>query len=141
MSKDLNYFFPEQVEKREAGFTLVASKRFKDAEGKQVEWEFEYPTHENFKKIKEAGTVRKVEKGKIKFEFSQDAMVMMAIETTCVYPDLKNADLQDAYGALSVVELIQKMLYADEINKLGNDLQIKLGLVDNPVEMLEDAKN
>lgn len=138
---DLNYFFPDQIEKRDSGFSLVASPRIKDGDGNPIEWRFEYPSHEDFKKIKDAASERKVEKGKLKIEFNQDAMIMKAIEITCSYPDLKNADLQDAYGAFSVKELIQKMLYADEINKLGNELQIKLGLVDNPVEMLEEAKN
>lgn len=141
MSKELNYFFPDQVEKRDAGFSLVASHRIKDGEGNPIEWRFEYPNHEDFKKIKDAASERKVDKGKLKIEFNQDAMILKAIEIACVYPDLKNAELQDAYGVFGVRELIQKMLYADEINKLGNELQVKLGLVDNPVEMLEDAKN
>lgn len=141
MSKELNYFFPDQVEKRDAGFSLVASHRIKDGEGNPIEWVFEYPNHKDFKKIKDAASERKVDKGKLRFEYNQDAMILKAIEISCIYPDLKNAELQDAYQAYSVQELIQKMLYADEINKLGNQLQVKLGLVDNPAEMLEAAKN
>ena len=141
MTKDLSCFFPEQVKKRDLGFTVPVSNRFLNADGNVIEWEFKFPTHEIFKKIKEAGQKQVVKNGKIKFEFDQDDMFKEAIIECIEYPDLKNAKLQDAYKALDATELLKKMLYPDEVEKLGREVSVKIGLIENPAELLENAKN
>lgn len=139
--RDLSIFFPEQVVKREAGFILTPTKRIKGEEGKPVSWEFIYPDYKTFKEIKEAGQKQSVEGGKILFKSDPDNLFLKAITECAVFPDLKNAKLQDAYKAVSPEELLQKMLYPDEVEKLGRDIAVKIGLIDDPMSLLEEAKN
>ena len=54
-------FFPEHIKKRETGFVLKVSSRFLDEEGEPIFWEFEYPSHEKFKEIKESGQLQVME--------------------------------------------------------------------------------
>lgn len=139
--RDLSFFFPDKVGKREQSFTLEVSNRFKDDEGKAVKFEFEFPSHEKFKEIKKAAS-RQVRKGnKMSFEYDQYGMYIKAITECNIYPNFKTAELQDMYKTTSPKELIEKMLYPDEIEKLGQDLSIKIGLVDDPIDLVDDAKN
>lgn len=139
--RDLSFFFPEKIEKREENFTLKVSERFKDDKGKVIEFEFIYPDHEQFKDIKKEASKKKTKNGKITFDFSQYDMYMKAITECNTYPNFKNANLQDAYKATSARELVEKMLYPDEIENLGQKLSIKIGLMENPLDLVDDAKN
>lgn len=141
MTKDLSLFFPEQVAKREVGFTKIASRRFKDEEGNIIKWEFSYPTHEDFKKIKKAASKQIVEGNKIKYDYDQDAMFMEGIISTITFPNLKDAALQDAYNAYTPKELLENMLYPDELEKLGREVAIEIGAAENPFDLLDEAKN
>lgn len=141
MAKDLSLFFPEQVEKREAGFILSPTKRIKDSEGKPIAWEFSYPDHKTFKAIKEAGQRQGVENGKIVFKSDPDGLFIKAIVETVSFPDLKNAELQDAYKVTCAEDLLKELLYPDELERLGSQVAIKLGLIDDPMSLLEAAKN
>lgn len=141
MTKDLSLFFPDQVEKREAGFLLTPTKRIKDQNGSPITWEFSYPDHKTFKAIKEAGQRQGVENGKIVFKSDPDGLFLKAIVETLTFPDLKNAALQDAYKVTSAEDLLKELLYPDELEKLGSQVAIKLGLIEDPMSLLEAAKN
>lgn len=58
-----------------------------------------------------------------------------------VFPDLKNAELQKAYGVLGEVELLKTMLYAGEFAELGQAVQELSGLDTDINEEIEEVKN
>ena len=58
-----------------------------------------------------------------------------------VFPDLKNAELQKAYGVLGEVELLKTMLYAGEFAELAQAVQELSGLDTDINEEIEEAKN
>ncbi len=58
-----------------------------------------------------------------------------------VFPDLKNAELQKAYGALGESALLQKMLYVGEYAELAQAVQELSGLDTDINEDIEEAKN
>ena len=55
--------------------------------------------------------------------------------------DLKNAELQQAYGVLGEAELLKAMLYVGEFAELAQAVQELSGLDVDINEEIEDAKN
>lgn len=58
-----------------------------------------------------------------------------------VFPDLKNVDLQKAYGVLGEVKLLKKMLYTNEYNALVEAVQDLSGMDDDFNDLKDDVKN
>ena len=82
-----------------------------------------------------------VEGNKIKYDYDQDAMFLEGIISTISFPNLKDAELQDAYNSYTPQELLENMLYPDELEKLGRDVAIEIGAAENPFDLLDEAKN
>ena len=61
--------------------------------------------------------------------------------TAVVSPDLDNAELQKAYGALGRVKLLKKMLLIGEFTALGEAVRELSGLDIGINEDIEEAKN
>lgn len=141
---ELSFFFPENVEKREQYFYITPTERIKGADGKPVVWKFEYPNQENFEDIQKA-SVKRDKDGKLMLEADFTGMDFAAIEHCCIYPDLKNGELQDAYNVGGAEDseraLIEKLLYPDEIYNLGQAILKKIGLAKDYQELIKDAKN
>ncbi|MFU0784495.1 MAG: Phage portal protein [Thermoanaerobacterium thermosaccharolyticum] len=58
-----------------------------------------------------------------------------------VFPDLKNAELQKAYGVLGEVELLNKMLTIGEFATLSEAVSELSGLDEDINQDIEEAKN
>lgn len=63
------------------------------------------------------------------------------LAASVVSPDLDAVDIQDAYGASSARELIDKMLLAGERNRLFNAIRELNGLDKSLDDMVKEAKN
>ena len=74
-------------------------------------------------------------------EFDRFKYVDEITAAAVVFPDLKNADLQKAYGALGEVKLLKKMLYTNEYNALVEAVQDLSGMDDDFDDLKNDAKN
>ena len=63
------------------------------------------------------------------------------VAAAVVYPDLKNAELQKAYGVLGEVELLNAMLTIGEYATLSQAVTELSGLDEDINDLIEDAKN
>lgn len=62
------------------------------------------------------------------------------LKATIIYPDLKDVELQDSYGALGEINLLEEMLTAGEYNSLTDAIQ-KFNHFTGYKELVEKAKN
>mgnify|MGYP003940141993 CR=1 FL=1 len=63
------------------------------------------------------------------------------VANSVVFPDLKNAELQRAYGVLGEIELLKVMLLAGEYAELAQQVQKLSGLDIDINEEIEEVKN
>lgn len=63
------------------------------------------------------------------------------VAAAVVYPDLKSAELQKAYGVLGEAELLNVMLTIGEYAKLSQAVTELSGLDEDINDLIEDAKN
>ncbi len=130
----LNAFLnPVKVENQE----IIISNRFIE-DGKPVPFVIRPISQEENKHL-----IKKVTKRDKKgFEtFDRAEYVSALTASAVVFPDLKNAELQNAYGVLGESALLQKMLLVGEYAELSQAVQ-KLSSLDTDInEDVEEAKN
>jgi len=73
--------------------------------------------------------------------FDRQGYINELVASAVVYPDLKNAELQKAYGVLGEVDLLKKMLLIGEFAVLAQKVQELAGLDEDINELVEEAKN
>lgn len=139
---NLSCFLAGNVEKRE-NKKIVVSNRFKDKDGKPVEWEIRSISAEEDEVIRKACTKKIPVVGK-KNQFTQDFdansyMAKLAAKAV-VFPDLNNAELQNSYSVMGAEQLIKVMLYKDEFDYLTEQLVSNTDTEDVN-ELIDEAKN
>lgn len=139
--RDLSFFFSDKVQAPREEIELVVSDRFKDADGKPLKWVFRLLNIEEINKIQEEAVSIEREEGKIATKANIVQMKLDTILRTLIYPDLKNIELQESYGAKSEASLLNKMLEGREIEQLGSKLIREQGLIEGFDDLLEEAKN
>lgn len=135
-------FLAENVAKIE-NKKVVISDRFKDENGKPVEWEIRAITStENDEIINRAMDRVPVvgRKGQFTRELNNVKYTSMLLAASVVYPNLNNAELQDSYGVKTPEELLKKMLYPKEENYLAEIVNDFSDLPDVN-DLITDAKN
>lgn len=139
---NLSCFLAGNAEKRE-NKKIVVSNRFKDTNGKPVEWEIRSISAEEDDLIRKACTKKVPIVGK-KNQFTQDfdanKYLAKLAGAAVVYPDLNNAELQNSYGVMGAEQLIIKMLYKDEFDFLTEQL-VSEAETNDVNELIEEAKN
>lgn len=104
---------------------FVASKRFRDEDGKPMGWEIGCITSSEDEALRKAATKRIPVPGK-RNQFTQDLDVNLylgRLAAKCtVFPNLDDAELQNSYGAMGADALLKTMLtpgeYADYLLKV-----------------------
>ena len=139
---NLSCFLAGNVEKRE-NKKIVVSNRFKDKDGKPIEWEIRSISAEEDEAIRKSCTKKIPIVGK-KNQFTQDFdangyMAKLAAKAV-VFPDLNNAELQNSYGVMGAEQLIKVMLYKDEFDYLTEQLVSNTD-TDDVNELIDEAKN
>ncbi len=93
---------------------IVVSNRFVE-NGKPVEWEIRTMSEEQEEAIrKSCMTKKKGKNGVVERDIDNDLFNAKMAAESVVYPDLKNAQLQDHYDALGAEDLLKKMLTGGE---------------------------
>lgn len=130
----LNAFLnPIQSENEE----VIVSNRFQE-DGKPVPFVIRpISQRENKQLIKKYTKTSK--KGVETFDRAEYVQALVSIAV--VFPDLKNAELQKAYGVLGESDLLGAMLYAGEYAELVQAVQKLSGLDEDINDNIEDAKN
>ena len=122
---------------------VAVSERFKDEDGKVVEWEIRPLTAQEDQILREANKEIKELKGKKGQLFPQldsNKYSAMLITACVVYPDLQNQELQDSYGVKNKHDLLTAMLLPGEFQDLFAEVQ-KINGFKTLEDLTEEAKN
>ena len=74
-------------------------------------------------------------------ETDTDKMLGLMAAMSTVYPDLKNAELQNSYGVMGEVELLEAMLSAGELLAYEQEINRINGFDVSFDDKVEEAKN
>lgn len=130
----LNAFLhPVQVENQK----VVISNRFLE-DGKPVPFLIRPISQEENEAMMKLYTKKK-KNGEIEFDNVRYTAALVA--SAVAFPDLKNADLQKAYGVLGEDKLLKKMLYVGEYATLTQAVQKLSGLDVDENDLIDDVKN
>lgn len=140
---NLQAFFAQNAEKVGA-VEEVVSTRFKDAEGNPMKWKFgaiDGKVDERIKKecTKEVPVLGR--KGVTIPKLDNDAYTTKLAIESIVFPDLKNAELQDSYGVKSAEDLFKVMLLIAEQTDAKVAAQKANGFKVDMEDLVEQAKN
>lgn len=116
---------------------IVVSNRFLDDNGQAIPFTIRPLSQEINDRIQRKH-MKKDKTGQI--NFNQNDYMNDLVAESVIYPDLENADLQQAYGAFSKTELIKKMLLAGEYMNLLLEVQ-KISDLTSEEDLIEEAKN
>ena len=127
------FLHPEVTPNKE----IVVSNRFKTTEGDPLPFVIRPLTQDICDGIQK-GCIKTDKKGNQMF----DRVKYVAETTTAavVFPDLKNAELQKAYGVIGESSLLKKMLYTNEYDRLIDEVQTLSGM-ENFEDLKDEAKN
>lgn len=138
---NLSCFLAENAEKRE-NRKLVVSERFRDKNG-PVEWELRPISATEDEELRRSCTKRVPVPGK-KNQFTQDfdanAYLAKLAAASVVFPNLKDAELQNSYHVMGDEQLLKVMLYKDEFDRLTELLVADSGAEDLN-QLVNEAKN
>ena len=138
MEKNLNYFMPEVAKGKRENFEIVVSDRFIDEDGNPVAWSFRLLSAKEIDELKNAAIVKK---NKSLLKVDTKKLIVDTISETIIYPNLKSEELQNAYGAMNISELLDKMLEGREYERFTDKLMKAQGFMDDPDVIIGDAKN
>lgn len=117
---------------------VIVSERFVE-DGKPVPWEIKAITSQENDQIMKKNTKRdKKTKQEI---LDRSAYINELVASAVVFPDLKNAELQKAYGVMGETNLLSKMLLVGEFAILSEAVQKLSGLDEDDSEKIEEVKN
>ncbi|MDU5947639.1 MAG: phage portal protein, partial [Paenibacillus macerans] len=76
---------------------VVVSERFKDEQGQPVPWRLRSMTEEENETIRKSCQRKVKDKGMVSYETNTDEYLAKLAVASVVFPDLKNAELQQSY--------------------------------------------
>ena len=129
---------PEVAKGKRENFEIVVSDRFVDEDGNPVAWTFRLLSAKEIDDLKNAAIVKK---NKSLLKVDTKKLIVDTISETIIYPNLKSEELQNAYGAMNISELLDKMLEGREYERFTDKLMKAQGFMDDPDVIIGDAKN
>lgn len=121
----------------------AASKRFVE-KGKPVEWEIK-PIDSDLDELLRKECTKKVpihgKRGQYNQETDTDKYIGKMCVACTVYPNLNDAELQDAYGVKSADALLKKMLLPGEYTEYKAKVMEVNGYDISMDELVDEAKN
>ena len=143
MATTLSGFFAENALKVE-NIKYVASKRFLDDKKKPIQWEIRSLTSKEDEELRKACTKRVPvpnKKGQYTMETDYNMYLGKLASACTVFPDLKNAELQNSYGVMGDDNLLKTMLTAGEYAEYLSKIQEINGYDVSTEDMVEEVKN
>lgn len=121
---------------------IPVSQAFQDENGDTILWEVRQLTNEEMKYIKKSCVKQvKDKRGNVTVETDSDKMMCLMAAMSTVYPDLKNAELQNSYGVLGETALLEAMLSAGELLVYEQEVNRINGFDVSFDDKVEEAKN
>jgi len=137
----LQAFFAQNVQ-LETIEEFTVSDRFKDDNGAPISWKLRTLSEEENEEIRKASTQYVKGRGGQRLPETKPEVYMAKIAAACVvYPDLKNAELQNSYNVHGAETLLKKMLLAGEYAALLSKVQELNGFDRDMEELVEEVKN
>ena len=141
-NKSLSAFMRPNAQQVE-NVKYVASSRFRDEDGKPVEWEIRCISADEYARIR-SGCIHQVPVANKKNQFTQKLDTYEFQAKVCaactVFPDLNNAELQNSWGVLKPEELVGAMLIGGEFDDYVTKVfEINGFKAEN--ELVDEAKN
>ncbi|WP_373233305.1 phage portal protein [Cohnella sp.] len=137
----LQAFFAHNVQ-LETIEEFAVSDRFKDDNGATIPWKLRTLSEEENEEIRKASTQYVKGKGGQRLPETKPEVYMAKIAAaSVVYPDLKNAELQNSYNVHGAEALLKKMLLAGEYAALLGKVQELNGFDRDMEELVEEVKN
>lgn len=122
---------------------FVASERFKK-NGKPVEWEIK-PIDSDLDELLRKDCTRKVpiagKRGQYTQELDNDKYIGRMCAACTVYPNLKEAEFQDAFGVKTEDALLKKLLLPGEYTEYKAKVMEVNGYDLSVEELVDEAKN
>lgn len=140
---DFSAFLAQNKVKQE-NIKFAVSKSFIGADGKPIEWELRPVTADEDEAIRRAATKKtKVPGRSNQYTSEMDANTYLAKLTAAsvVFPDLKNAELQNSYKVMGEDALLKAMLTGGEFIALSGKVAEINGFDNDINEVVEEAKN
>lgn len=135
-------FLAQNVAKME-NRKIVVSNRFKDENGKPIEWEIRAVDSEENEELQRKAMVTvnvSGRRGATTREMDNVKYTSMLLAASVVYPDLYDAELQDSYGVKTPEALLKKMLYPAEEAVLAQEV-VNFQNIENLDALVDEAKN
>lgn len=142
MVSKFSAFLAENAEKIE-NVKYVVSNRFKDENGKPVEWELRAISSEENDELQRRAMVNIPvvgQRGLYTRDIDQIKYVGLLLTASVVFPDLNDAELQDSYKVKTPEALLKRMLYAKEEEALAKKVMAMSNL-DDLSNLTKEAKN
>lgn len=140
-TKSFNAFLKTNKIEKQNEFIPV-SESFKDEDGNTIRWEVRQLTNDEMKHIKKSCVKQvKDKRGGVSVETDTDKMLCLMAATSTVYPDLKNAELQESYGVMGEVALLEAMLSAGELMNFQQEINRINGFDVSLEDKVDEAKN
>ncbi len=135
----LQSFYRENAIQADTVTEVTVSDRFLDAEGKPIKWQLKALPPKRFM-VLTSGMVSITKKGDVDLSAMDDATFQLVAETV-VYPNLRDAELQNSYGVMGVIDLINEMLTTKEFQLLSKKVN-ELHQNDKDLdELVNEVKN
>ena len=135
-------FFMKSNKKKKENERFAATKSIVDADGNPVEWEFKHLTSKEVNEIREQYTTSKISNGQYTTEINTNRFINALVAESAVYPDLRNAELQDSYGVHTPEELVYELVDdPGEYTALTDFMQKFLGFSSDLDAKIDLAKN
>lgn len=137
---DLSAFFAQNsVADITEEFTV--SERFKDSKGNPVPWKIRSMTEAENEAIRKSAAKRLKVKGNYVTEVDTEEYVARLAVASVVFPNLKDAGLQESYKVKGADMLLRKMLLPGEYAGLIEKVQELNGFDKDMNELIEEVKN
>ena len=138
----LSGFLAQNAVKVENEYHII-SDRFLDGEGKPMPWEIRSIDEEFNESIRKSCITRERDKKtKQVVEKTNHPLYLTKLIVECVvFPNLKDAELQQSYGVLGAEALVKKMLEAGEYSRLLEKVMEVTGFDDDMEDKIEAVKN
>lgn len=136
---NLQAFFAQNV-RSDIVEEFVVSERFKGEDGKPIPWKLRALTEEENEQIRRA-SMRPTEKKREPGQIQPDVYLAKVVVASVVFPDLKNAELQQSYGVMGAEALLKRMLLSGEYARLAKKVQEINGFDKDFNDLIDEAKN
>lgn len=138
---DLSVFFA-QNNLADITEEFIVSERFKDKGGQPVPWKIRSMTEAENEAIRKSATKRiKVKNSGYTTEVDSEEYIARLAVSSVVFPNLKDAALQESYQVKGADALLRKMLLPGEYAALIQKVQELNGFDKDMNELIEEVKN